>query len=302
MHRQLPFPLLVLLAWTTLLVTVDSSITYCSTVSTGESGTENFSIYQSNGNCQEHCSGSAFGILQGKNCWCSDIAPNKQTNADLTDCSDGCPGFPDDSCGNAAKGLYAYVQLGTPSGTASVSSSTTTSSTKDSTTKTEETKTTSSTTSTFSSVVETHGGQVTTITAGDPGATSGAGSDNQSDDDSESGVSGGAIAGIVVGVVGGIALIVAAIIFFLAKRRQQSEPPDSPMKGAPMGYAPGTSSDTHSHTLSNGSSIPARLPTFTDSRLNTGTLLYPNGRRSSEVSLQDNEDYSRPVLRLTNPD
>lgn len=55
-------------------------------------------------------------------------------------------------------------------------------------------------------------------------------------------------------------------------------------------------SDSHSHTLSAGSS---RLPTFTDTRLKTDTVLYAGGRRDSDVSLQDNEDYSRPVLRVS---
>jgi cell wall integrity and stress response component len=111
--------------------------------------------------------------------------------------------------------------------------------------------------------------------------------------------------------VGGIALIVAAIIFFLAKRRQRSDSPDGSQsgtidgrqsKGSQMSYAgaKGMFGDSHSHTLSNGSShTPQRMPTFTDNRLNTGAVLYPNGRRPSDVSLQDNADYSRPVLRVS---
>ncbi|KAL2822197.1 hypothetical protein BDW59DRAFT_107226 [Aspergillus cavernicola] len=306
MNQQLSLPLLILLAWATLWMTADSSITYCSTVSTGTSGSSNFSIYQSNGNCEDHCSGSAFGILLDKNCWCSDIAPNDATNLDTSDCDDDCPGFPDDSCGNATETLYAYIQLGNPSGTASVSS---TSSTVDSTTSTTST-TSDATTTSHSSIVETHGSQVTTITVGDSAATSEADSGNGSDDEgSNSSISGGTIAGIVVGVVGGIALLVAAIIFFIAKRRSRSEDSKEAIdgrqsKGSQMSQANanGAFSDSHSHTWSNGSSVPQRKPTFTDNRLNTGAMLSPNGRRHSDVSLQDNTDYSRPVLRLTNPD
>jgi cell wall integrity and stress response component len=45
---------------------------------------------------------------------------------------------------------------------------------------------------------------------------------------------------------------------------------------------------------------PARSgTTFTDRRMKTNTVLYPNGARDSSVSLQDNEDYSRPVLRVS---
>lgn len=39
--------------------------------------------------------------------------------------------------------------------------------------------------------------------------------------------------------------------------------------------------------------------TFTDRRMKTNTVLYPNGARDSSISLQDNEDYSRPVLRVS---
>lgn len=169
----------------------------------------------------------------------------------------------------------------------------------------------SSTSTSHSSVVETHGGQVTTVTVGDSGSTSAADNANDSKSDGGgSGVSGGAIAGIVIGVVGGIALIAAAIILFLVKRRRdrqdagyQNDSIDGRQsKGSWMSYAGGKGvfADNHSHTLSNGSSsAPQRMPTFTDNRLNTGAVLYPNGRRASDVSLQDNEDYSRPVLRVS---
>jgi cell wall integrity and stress response component len=157
-------------------------------------------------------------------------------------------------------------------------------------------------TTTHSSITETqtHGGVVTTITVDSSSATSAADSNTSTQDgDSDSGLSGGSIAGIVVGVLGGVALIVAAVIFFLAKRRQNDASnytagiDGRQSKGSQMSYA--NLGDNHSHTLSNGSSIPARLPTFTDNRLNTGAML----RRDSDISLQDNEDYSRPVLRVS---
>ncbi|KAL2812377.1 hypothetical protein BJX63DRAFT_432642 [Aspergillus granulosus] len=310
MDNHYSLPLLALLVWAALWIRVDSSITYCSSVRTGSSSA-NFSIYQSEGNCEQHCSDSAFGILQGKNCWCSNIAPNEATNVNTSECDDACPGYPDDSCGNVADGLYGYIQLGNPSGTATApSTSSTHSSTSSSTTSDSSTTTTSHT-----SVLETNDGQFTTITIGGPDSTSAADSAATSGEDGgSSGISGGTIAGIVVGVVGGIALIVALIIFFLAKRRQRSYSPDGNLNGpidgrqskaSQMSYvnAKGMYGDNHSHSLSNGSSqTPQRMPTFTDNRLNTGAVLFPNGRRPSDVSLQDNEDYSRPVLRLTNPD
>lgn len=87
-------------------------------------------MYQSNGLCTQTCNSDyAFGILQGKSCWCSNIAPNKATNVDTSKCDTGCPGYPDDSCGSASKGVFVYIQMNehSPSGTATVSSSTSTS-------------------------------------------------------------------------------------------------------------------------------------------------------------------------------
>ncbi|GMG17384.1 unnamed protein product [Aspergillus oryzae] len=51
------------------------------------------------------------------------------TNVDTSKCDTGCPGYPDDSCGSASKGVFAYTQMNehSPSGTATVSSSTSTS-------------------------------------------------------------------------------------------------------------------------------------------------------------------------------
>lgn len=285
-----------------------------------------FSIYQSNGNCKEHCSDSAFGILQDKNCWCSDIAPSEDSRVSTSKCDDNCPGFPSDSCGNSDEGYYAYIQLGEPSGTASASSTSSTSTSSSSTSSDDSVSSTSSafsqfhlltrktsstsdsTTTSDSSVVETqtHDGQVTTVTVGGSDATSAADSGSSTQQaDSDSGLDGGSIAGIVVGVVGGLALIIAAVVFFLAKKRQrdnedgyQGNSVDGRQsKGSQMSYA--NIADNHSHTLSAGSSnAPHRMPTFTDNRLNTGAVLYPNGHRNSDVSLQDNEDYSRPVLRV----
>ena len=41
-----------------------------------------------------------------------------------------------------------------------------------------------------------------------------------------------------------------------------------------------------------------RQNTYTDNRMKN---VYPQGSRDSSVSLQDNEDYSRPVLRVSGP-
>lgn len=143
-----------------------------------------------------------------------------------------------------------------------------------------------------------------TITVPVSSSTSGADSASANTSDAASSkLSGGSIAGIVIGVLGGIALVGALIflIFFYRKRARA--------------VSPIPSQDMSDNRTSRGSSfmrgifpqgegaaggpIPARSgTTFTDTRMKTNTVLYPNGARDSSVSLQDNEDYSRPVLRV----
>lgn len=118
------------------------------------------------------------------------------------------------------------------------------------------------------------------------------------------------MAGVAVGSVAGFGAILALLfIYICTKRRQraQNTDPNSPnfmhdgrhSKGSQMSFVKGMFSDSHSHTLSAGSSNTARMPHFTDDRMKPDTILYPNGARDSSVSLQDNEDYSRPVLRVS---
>jgi hypothetical protein len=73
--------------------------------------------WQSNGHCHDRClSQYAFAIVQDNNCWCSDWIPSDQQ--DVRQCSDKCPGYPNELCGNGGKGLFGYIALSKqPSGT-----------------------------------------------------------------------------------------------------------------------------------------------------------------------------------------
>lgn len=95
---------------------------YCSTQNTATGDGPYYSIYMSMGKCSGLCGGFAFAVLQGKNCWCSDLVPG--TQASTSNCNSKCPGYPTDLCGNPDDGLFGYVALGKPpSGTAGGSSS-----------------------------------------------------------------------------------------------------------------------------------------------------------------------------------
>lgn len=71
----------------------------------------------SDGLCHNTCDGkSAFAIVQGSKCWCSDYVPDDSTQTDTSDCNQSCPGFPDDTCGG--DGVWGYIALDKePSGT-----------------------------------------------------------------------------------------------------------------------------------------------------------------------------------------
>lgn len=164
-----------------------------------------------------------------------------------------------------------------------------------------------STTTSGGSKVETIGGQVQTVTVGGSGATAAADTSSTSSKDSGSGLSNGAVAGVAVGSVAGFLAILALIlIWYCSKKRQRANSPDPSMqlldgrnsKGSQMSFMRSVFSD---NTTLGGSPTATRNPnaTFIDNRMKTNTVLYPNGPRDSSVSLQDNEDYSRPVLRVS---
>lgn len=109
--------------WLAVFARADDLTTkYCSSQNTGTDGPF-YSIYNSMGFCSTQCQdGYAFGIVQGKNCWCSNYIPAEQGS--ISNCNSQCPGFPSDLCGNPEQGMYGYIPLGiAPSGTAGASSS-----------------------------------------------------------------------------------------------------------------------------------------------------------------------------------
>ncbi|KAJ5223622.1 Carbohydrate-binding WSC subgroup [Penicillium chermesinum] len=280
---------------------------YCASSNTGASYDAVSNIYQSNGACMKTCGNYAFGILQ-------------ERNVDVSKCNSACAGYPSDLCGNTVENLFGYVDAGnSPTSTAGGSSTTSSETTKSSSVTTSSSSSTtvssesspstrpltnlplqSESTSTTSQVALTTSsdGEVKTITVADPGPTSG--SDGKSlsatQDDKGSSLSGGSIAGIVIGVIAGLALIGALVflVFFYRKRARSA----SPSPSQDMGQR-----ESRASSFFGGGGFPGgslqRNPTFTDNRLRTDQVLYPNGPRDSSVSLQDDQDYSRPVLRVS---
>ncbi|KAL1970968.1 hypothetical protein VTN77DRAFT_2802 [Rasamsonia byssochlamydoides] len=295
------------------------TISYCSSENTGFSFSPQSSIFQSNGLCQQTCSADyVFAIILGEQCWCSNYVPAETTS--VSDCDSPCPGYPSDTCGNTDKNLFGYIHLSSrvPSGTTSApgvqstqsSAPTTTSASSDSTTAP---TTTAPPTTTPIVSVQTVAGQPVTITVLDPGSTSTPTAASHSD----SSLSGGAIAGIVIGSLFGVgALVALGIWLWFFTRRRDPRTAASPdlqntlldnrrqSKASQMSlmrnfFSP---SDQEKSSGSPDYVSPAPAATFTDSRMKKDAVLYPHGSRHSTISLRDDQDYSRPVLRLTNPD
>ncbi|ORY77011.1 hypothetical protein BCR37DRAFT_158642 [Protomyces lactucae-debilis] len=94
----------------------------CSDLNTGAlSFSPIYAQFQSKGLCAGTCSGYAYAVLQGYNCWCSNYTP--ATTAETSSCDTGCPGFGTDNCGGQLTGAFAYYQLAQASGILGASSS-----------------------------------------------------------------------------------------------------------------------------------------------------------------------------------
>ncbi|KAL1853706.1 Cell wall integrity and stress response component 4 [Paecilomyces lecythidis] len=151
--------------------------------------------------------------------------------------------------------------------------------------------------------VQTVAGQPVTVTVQNPEPTMAAG-EEATHKSSTSALGSGAIAGVVVGSIAGVGVLLGFLFWFCYARRRSAASDGS--------YDPsiqGNLLDGRRHSKASQMSMMRNIPsspigaaTFTDNRMNKEASLYPNGNRLSNVSLQDNQDYSRPVLRLTNPD
>ncbi|KAK7750390.1 Cell wall integrity and stress response component 4 [Diatrype stigma] len=289
-------------------------MTYCANINTASSDASD---------------GSAFAIIQGFNCWCSDFEPAESTQSDISECNKSCPGYPSDTCGG--DGLYGYMAMGEePSGTKGADSSTATATptTKEVTTTVENGVTTTvlntvtvgpttsdepiTTTSTSTSSVWPTGGAV-------PGASTssqqhqGADSSTSSQPTAENGggITTGAAVGIAIGVLGFIAIIAALIVFFWLRRRRNEQEAMVERSNSGRGSSAGMMSTPRTEMASvwdseqlSGNRRNSRIMPH-DPRMDPfATNLYNRENKSHESinTIQDNHDYSRKVLRTTNPD
>lgn len=138
-----------------------------------------------------------------------------------------------------------------------------------------------------------------TVTVQNPSSTGTASADSTSH--RHSSLSGGAIAGVVIGSLAGAGILLALLFWFCYARRRPGS-----SAGSYDASIQGTLLDGRRHSKGSQMSMMRNIPSspggptaFTDSRMNKEATLYPNGARLSNISLQDNQDYSRPVLRVS---
>ncbi|KAL7627576.1 Cell wall integrity and stress response component 4 [Parahypoxylon ruwenzoriense] len=303
--------LMVLMGNIALVQSID--MTYCADINTASTAS-NSSIFQSDGLCREFCLGKfAFAVIKDSECWCSDYAPDQSAQVNVDKCNQKCPGFPADTCGG--DGVWGYMTLDMePSGTTGAGSSTRTSSPDTSTGGT----TKGTTTPSPSIATVTAGGTVQTITVtptvtADPNTGTSSDANSTGTTSSQQGLSTGQAVGVAIGVLGAVAIAVAAGVFFwLRRRRRQQGDGIMEKPGSHRGSSAGMMSTPTTAMASvwdgdNGSG-GRRNSRFMphDPRMDPyATNIYSRSENKSHESintLQDNHDYSRKVLRTTNPD
>jgi len=303
-------------------------------------GSSNISGFQSNGLCYDHCNGGsfAFAILQGQACWCSDYVPETTTDG----CDDPCPGYPPEKCGNTDQNLYAYMALpNKPSGTMGADSTTSTKTSVTTKSSAKTTKSSNKATPTRGSIMVTTvvaGGFKTVVISATGSAVPKATAEAQSKDDDFFSNAGRA-AGLIVGLILALFLIVAGVLFYRRRqslRRSALYAPGSTGGIIPAGGAGFFGSGRRGRSMSTLGLVGEKSPPASttppdhlsgtvaltphtaggttpqvgaiyDPRLDPGSLFMrfdhqTGSSRMSVRSLRDDQDYSRRVLRLANPD
>ncbi|OOQ90914.1 putative WSC domain protein [Penicillium brasilianum] len=223
--------------------------------------------FQSSGWCYDRCTGynaAVFALTAGSDCLCGDELPPSSAKVAKGKCSTACDGWPQDMCGG--DGFYSLYTTGLESSVSEVSASASSgSSTNESTA--------SKTDASVASASTDSGGQTVVVTAASSQKTTDEASQVKSSHNTAA-----IAAGVVVGVVGVAALIGAAFFFYRSKKQKA----EGGFRGTTGGYG-----------------RDSQPPSMSDSRVDGD---YMAQRRQSNGSIDDDHDFSRRILQVTNPD
>ncbi|KAF8461046.1 hypothetical protein BDZ91DRAFT_798308 [Kalaharituber pfeilii] len=225
--------------------------------------------YQSRGLCRDKCKSlnKKYSATTDKDlCYCGNTLPAESQQVSNSHCNQGCAGFPSDPCGSSDGDFTIYMTNPEGKDPRLYNES---KAPKDDEGDGEDTQ--SSTTTQPAGVTVTREGTVfVTATASDA-------ADDSNDDGGSSGINkAGAAAGAVVGVLLAVAIGVGAFLFIRKQRRKKVE---------------------EDYRRSVAVREFAKKPE-TDLRLDPVMIQ----RRMSDGSIADNQDYSRRILKVTNPD
>lgn len=223
--------------------------------------------FQTSGNCQPICLGlnkPVMGLVDGSNCWCGDLLPPKDTKVDNSSCNTPCNGFDKEMCGG--NGFWTVYLTGLNRNQIENYDP---SAAKASGAK-----------SSAPAAVVTVGGSTVVMTV--PGQTAtGTGSSSSSSGPSKAGIAVGAVVGVVA-----LAGIIGGVLFFLRQKRRRQVEEEYRRQAAVNSFVAG------------GKPPHTSASSMNDSRLDPEVMM----RRQSDGSIADNQDYSRRILKVTNPD
>ncbi|RMY45614.1 hypothetical protein D0863_16010 [Hortaea werneckii] len=282
--------------------------------------------YQTSGYCQQQCAPDNFAVLGlsgGSNCWCGDALPQSSSKVSDSKCSTPCNGFGEDNCGG--DGFFSVYLTGTKdeadvpeygggggsdsssSSTSSVGSSSTTAvepssttaaaaDTSSSSSQTTQTNQPTQATTTQAPIVVTSAAPGTTVVVTQPAtqvadasATSSPTEDSKSDGGGGGTNVAGVAAGVVVGVLAAAAIVAGIVLWIRHKKRQQAEE-EYKRQNQVSDFMRGSD-------MREPKPPPTAYSQQSDSRLDPEA-----GRRNSAGSIADDQDYSRRILRVANPD
>ncbi|KAJ5349746.1 hypothetical protein N7541_007473 [Penicillium brevicompactum] len=226
--------------------------------------------YQSSGWCLDRCYGqnkAAFALTGGSDCVCGDTIPPDSDKVSSDKCSKSCSGWPEDKCGG--NGYYSVYTTNYEDDvpTYSDSSSSTTTTGGSTTTATDATAAVSTAASGQTTIVTSHSSATPTAETADEKKAS------------SSKNTAAIAAGVVVGVVGFAALCGAGFFWWRSKNNKAN----AGMGGHGGGYG----RDSNPPSMSGNSRFDGD---------------YMAQRRQSNGSIDDDHDFSRRILQVTNPD
>ncbi|KAL8953606.1 MAG: hypothetical protein Q9222_000532 [Ikaeria aurantiellina] len=260
-----------------------------------------------------------MGLTLGSNCWCGDLLPATSSKVSDSQCSTSCQGFPDNKCGGSNAWSVSLTGLNnnvgsvqdsssdSDSGSGSSSNAASSPAPKATTPSPTPSPATTSTTPTPPAKSKSTAAAVAvaqpestkdkppstvtraaTVVVTAPGQTQPAAAASGTHQASKGPNTAGIAAGVVVGVIV-VCAFAGGLFFFLRNRKRRAAEEEYQRENAnPFGA--GAESIT---------GPPASSCSMSDSRLEPSVMMQ---RRQSDGSIADNQDYSRRILKVTNPD